>query len=150
MSDTRTPQEPGEELKRLVAEICDEAYNLGSESNTAWRSVRLPEIKAEGAQKIENYIQSRIPEVSEEAREFARKIESLTCGYYAQRLEVEQAISELTHYIAARDKAREEKWREVLEKYLEANTGSFSTTIDGREQRFEYEAKARALLSEKS
>jgi len=143
-----TPQEPGEELKRLVAEIIDKAYFATGLPTHDGREERFRQIEREAALKIENYIQSRIPEVSEEAREF----EELLADAYQrdqdgfQNLEYEEIVA----LIAARDKALVEKWREVLEKYLEANTGSFSTTIDGREQRFEYEAKARALLSEKS
>lgn len=68
MSDTCTPQEPGEELKRLVAEIADSASMLTYYKKQDARNERLQQILAEGAQNIENYIQSRIPEVSEDAR----------------------------------------------------------------------------------
>ncbi len=68
MSDIRTPQEPGEELKRLVAEIIDKAYFATGLPTHDGREERFRQIEREAALKIENYIQSRIPEVSEEAR----------------------------------------------------------------------------------
>lgn len=144
MSDTRTPQEPGEELKRLVAEIVDDVIVSAMVMPGPLLEREARKIKAEGAQKIENYIQSRIPEVSEEAEMFADSIKSCFDGYYLTG----EGAEKMLKFIAMRDKGREWKWRDIAEVLVQLKDDNcISHWGSTAAKAFK---DARALLSEKS
>lgn len=144
MSDTRTPQEPGKELKRLVAEIVNRTNNAArAYIKSAEREELFRQIVAEGAQKIENYIQSRIPEASEEARAFANDVYVKT---WSRR--PPEWRENLAQMIAMRDKGREWKWRDIAEVLVQLkDDGCISHWGPTAAKAF---SDARALLSEKS
>jgi len=92
--------------------------------------------------------QLRIQEISEKfdkiSEQYANSLDVLVSarGRSLTSGDVDFLLQALTEALG-----REEKLREVLSKYVEATTGSFSTMIDGQEQKWAYLEKAKALLA---